>query len=64
MERFTDLLFLAQVAVLFGVLSWWLTPTRHPGAIMLAVTLLRCERREIGTLMPDGLAAMMSTASM
>ena len=39
MERFTDLLFLAQVAVLFGVLSWWLTPTRHPGAIMLAVTL-------------------------
>jgi hypothetical protein len=38
MERLTDLLFLAQVAVLFGALSWWLTPTRHPGAAMLAVT--------------------------
>ena len=38
MERFTDLLFLAQVAVLFGALSWWLAPTRHPGLAMLAVT--------------------------
>ncbi len=38
MERLTDLLFLAQVAVLFVALSWWLSPTRHPGAAMLAVT--------------------------
>lgn len=38
MERFTDLLFLAQVALLFGALSWWLTPGRHPGRIMLAIT--------------------------
>jgi hypothetical protein len=38
MERFTDLLFLAQVAVLFGALSWWLTPTRHPGVAMLVIT--------------------------
>jgi hypothetical protein len=37
-ERFTDLLFLAQVALLFGALSWWLTPGRHPGRIMLAIT--------------------------
>lgn len=39
MERFTDLLFLAQVAVLFGVLSWWLSPGRHPGRVMLAITV-------------------------
>ena len=39
MERFTDLLFLAQVAVLFGALSWWLSPSRHPGRVMLAVTM-------------------------
>ena len=38
MERFTDLLFLAQVAVLFGVLLWWVSPSRHPGGVMLAVT--------------------------
>ena len=38
MERFTDLLFLAQVALLFGVLSWWLSPGRHPGRVMLAMT--------------------------
>ena len=38
MERLTDLLFLAQVAVLFGALSWWLTPTRYAGAAMLAIT--------------------------
>ena len=38
MERFTDLLFLAQVALLFGALSWWLTPTRHPGRAMLVIT--------------------------
>jgi hypothetical protein len=38
-ERFTDLLFLAQVALLFGVLSWWLSPGRHPGRVMLAITL-------------------------
>ena len=38
MERFTDLLFLAQVAVLFGALSWWLTPTRFAGVSMLVVT--------------------------
>ena len=31
MARFTDLLFLVQVALLFGALSWWLTPARHPG---------------------------------
>jgi len=37
-ERFTDLLFLAQVALLFGVLSWWLSPGRHPGRGMLAIT--------------------------
>ena len=39
MERFTDLLFLAQVALLFGILSWWLSPGRHPGRAMLAMTL-------------------------
>lgn len=38
MERFTDLLFLAQVALLFGALSWWLSPGRHPGRGMLAIT--------------------------
>jgi len=38
MERLTDLLFLAQVAVLFGALSSWLTPTRYAGAAMLAIT--------------------------
>ena len=38
MERFTDLLFLAQVALLFGALSWWLTPARHPGRAMLVIT--------------------------
>lgn len=38
MERFTDLLFLAQVALLFGALSWWLTPTRHPAGAMLVIT--------------------------
>jgi len=38
MERATDLLFLAQVAVLFGALSWWLTPTRFAGVSMLVVT--------------------------
>jgi hypothetical protein len=38
MERATDVLFLAQVAVLFGALSWWLTPTRYAGAAMLAMT--------------------------
>ena len=38
MERFTDLLFLAQVALLFGALSWWLSPTRHPGRAMLVIT--------------------------
>src|SRR5215813_12547656 len=38
-ERFTDLLFLAQVALLFGILSWWLSPGRHPGRAMLAMTL-------------------------
>jgi len=38
MERLTDLLFLAQVALLFGALSWWLTPTRYAGAAMLAIT--------------------------
>jgi hypothetical protein len=38
MERLTDLLFLAQVAILFGALSWWLTPTRYAGAAMLAIT--------------------------
>jgi hypothetical protein len=37
-ERFTDLLFLAQVALLFGALSWWLTPARHPGRAMLVIT--------------------------
>lgn len=38
MERFTDLLFLVQVALLFGAVSWWLSPGRHPGRVMLAVT--------------------------
>jgi hypothetical protein len=38
-ERFTDLLFLAQVALLFGVLSWWLSPGRRAGRVMLAVTI-------------------------
>ena len=38
MERFIDLVFLTQVALLFGVLSWWLAPARHPGRVMLAVT--------------------------
>src|SRR5574341_2676910 len=38
MERLTDLLFVAQVAVLFMALSWWLAPSRHPGITMLAVT--------------------------
>jgi len=37
-ERFTDLVFLAQVALLFGTLSWWLSPWRHPGRVMLAMT--------------------------
>jgi hypothetical protein len=37
-ERFTDLLFLAQVALLFGTVSWWLSPARHPGRLMLAMT--------------------------
>jgi len=37
-ERFTDLLFLAQVALLFGALSCWLTPARHPARAMLAIT--------------------------
>jgi hypothetical protein len=37
-ERFTDLLFLAQVALLFGALSCWLTPARHPGRAMLVIT--------------------------
>ena len=39
MERFTDLLVLAQVALLFGALSWWLSPGRHPGRVMLAITV-------------------------
>ena len=38
MERFSDLLFLAMVALLFGALSWWLSPSRHPGRAMLAIT--------------------------
>ena len=38
MERFTDLLFLAQVALLFGAVSWWLSPGRRPGRVMLALT--------------------------
>jgi hypothetical protein len=38
-ERFTDLLFLAQVAVLFGAVSWWVSPGRHPGRVMLAITV-------------------------
>lgn len=38
MERFTDLLFLTQVALLFGALTWWLTPARHPGRAMLVIT--------------------------
>ncbi|MDO8479554.1 MAG: hypothetical protein Q7W02_25840 [Candidatus Rokubacteria bacterium] len=38
MERFTDLLFLAQVALLFGALSCWLTPARHPARAMLVIT--------------------------
>ena len=38
LERFTDLLFLAQVALLFGALSWWLSPTPHPARAMLALT--------------------------
>ena len=38
MERFTDLLFIAQVAVLFGALSRWLAPSRYPGRAMLAIT--------------------------
>jgi hypothetical protein len=37
-ERFTDLGFLAQVALLFGALSFWLTPARHPGRTMLVIT--------------------------
>ena len=39
MERLTDIVFLAQVAVLFCLLSWWLSPGRHPGRAMLAITL-------------------------
>lgn len=39
MERLTDLLFLAQVAILFGTISWWLSPGRHPGRVMLAMTM-------------------------
>jgi len=39
MERLTDILFLAQVAVLFCLLSWWLSPARHPGRVMLAITV-------------------------
>ena len=38
MERFTDVLFLAQVALLFGAISWWLSPARHPGRAMLVIT--------------------------
>ena len=38
MERFTDLVFLAQVALLFGALSWWLTPAQYPGRAMLVIT--------------------------
>jgi len=38
MERVTDLAFLLQVTLLFGALAWWLTPLRHPGRAMLAVT--------------------------
>jgi hypothetical protein len=38
-ERFTDLVFLAQVALLFGALSWWLSPSRHPARAMLAITV-------------------------
>jgi len=34
----TDLVFLAQVALLFGALSWWLTPSRRPGWAMLVIT--------------------------
>jgi hypothetical protein len=37
-ERFTDLLFLAQVALLFGAVSWWLGPTLRPGRAMLVIT--------------------------
>jgi len=37
-ERLTDLLFLAQVGLLFGAISWWLTPARNPGLAMLAIT--------------------------
>jgi hypothetical protein len=36
--RFTDLLFVAQVALLFGALSSWLSPTRHPARGMLVIT--------------------------
>ena len=39
MERLTDVLFLAQVIVLFCLLSWWLSPARHPGRVMLVITL-------------------------
>lgn len=39
MERLTDIVFLAQVAGLFCLLSWWLSPARHPGRAMLAITL-------------------------
>lgn len=38
MERLADLFFLAQVVLLFGALSWWLSPTRHPGLAMLVIT--------------------------
>ena len=38
MERVTDLLFLAQVTLLFGALSWWVSPRQHPGRVMLAMT--------------------------
>jgi len=37
-ERLTDLFFLAQLGLLFGVVSWWLSPEPHPGRVMLAIT--------------------------
>jgi hypothetical protein len=36
--RFTDLLFLAQVALLLGALSGWLSAWRYPGRAMIAIT--------------------------
>jgi len=37
-ERLTDLLFLVQLGLLFGAVSWWLSPEPHPGRVMLAIT--------------------------